>query len=181
MKKLLAILALILSLSAPVHALDWNINGNIFTTTAQQDEGLLWYMMASITVHATGAGGTGYTVGNVLTATGGTFTEAATFTVTAVGPLGECQAVKIRTKGDYTVLPIGAIQTTVDAGAGTGCRLRLPATNYNTLAEKLIKDFGLSERDNWRAAQNEVLRKAQAAGTNAQKRQAANVYGAVLP
>lgn len=161
--------------------MDWNINGNIFTTTAAQDDGFLWYMMAGVTVHATGLGGAGYAVGNILTAIGGTFTEAATFLVSQVGLAGEVLAVTLRTRGDYTALPSGAIQTTVNVGSGTGCRLKLPQTNYNTMAEKLLKDFGLSERNNWRAKQDEVLKAAQVAGTNAQNKQAANIYGVVLP
>lgn len=161
--------------------MNWNINGNIFTTTAAQDDGFLWNMMSGVTVHAAGAGGTGYEVGQILTLVGGTFTTVATFLVDSVGPLGQVLTVTLRTRGDYTALPSGAIQTTVDTGSGTGCRLRLPSTDYNTMAEKVLKNFGLTERDNWRARQREIVRAAEATATNAQIRQAANVYNVTIP
>lgn len=163
--------------------MDWNINGNIFTTTAAQDDGFLWNMMSGVTVHATGAGGTGYQVGQILTPVGGTFTNAApTFSVVEVNPdTGAVLTVKLRTLGDYTVLPSGAIRTTVDTGSGTGCRLRLPQTNYNTMAEKILKDFGLTEQRNWRARQAEIVDAARVNATNAQIKQMANVLNVVIP
>lgn len=69
-------------------------------------------------------GGSGYSVGNVLTVVGGTGT-AATVTVTAVGAGGAITAVTTTTAGLYTALPgtlsgniRGGITTT--GGSGTG-------------------------------------------------------------
>jgi len=70
-----------------------------------------------------GAGGTGYSVGNVLTVTGGTRTEAATFTVTAVsGGVVTAVTPTASARGSYTVLPVNPVATT--GGAGT-CTLNI--------------------------------------------------------
>jgi len=63
------------------------------------------------------AGGTGYTVNDVLTLVGGTFTIAATLTVTAVSG-GVITAVSITNNGVYTVAP--SIPASVTGGTGTG-------------------------------------------------------------
>lgn len=64
------------------------------------------------------AAGTGYTVGDTLTATGGTFTFAATFVVTAVAA-GLVTALRLSNGGAYTVNPGTPVSTT--GGTGTGC------------------------------------------------------------
>ena len=66
---------------------------------------------------ALNAGGTGYTVNDVLTLVGGTFTTAATLTVTAVSG-GVITAVSIANNGVYTVAP--SIPASVTGGTGTG-------------------------------------------------------------
>ena len=67
------------------------------------------------------AGGTGYTVGNVITITGGTpVTVAATFTVSAVSG-GVVTAVTALNFAPYTVLPTAPVSTT--GGSGTGLTL----------------------------------------------------------
>jgi len=67
------------------------------------------------------AGGTGYTVGNVITITGGTpVTVAATFTVSAVSS-GVVTAVTALNFAPYTVLPTAPVSTT--GGSGTGLTL----------------------------------------------------------
>lgn len=72
---------------------------------------------AAVTVNA---GGTGYTVNDVLTLSGGTFTVAATYTVTAVSG-GVVTAVSAGSRGSYTATPTTPAATT--GGTGTGCTL----------------------------------------------------------
>jgi len=62
-------------------------------------------------------GGTGYAVGNTLTATTGTGTQA-TYTVTSVDG-GVVTGVSVLTGGDYSVLPTEPIITTGGAGTAT--------------------------------------------------------------
>ncbi len=69
-----------------------------------------------------GAGGTGYTVGDLLTVSGGTFTTAAVFKVSTVSG-GAVTAVTLDTKGDYTATPSNPAATT--GGTGTGCTLNV--------------------------------------------------------
>ncbi|MDB6138196.1 MAG: hypothetical protein JWO94_1268 [Verrucomicrobiaceae bacterium] len=74
-----------------------------------------------VSIGSVAAGGTGYSVGNVLTLVGGGTGAAATFTVSSVST-GAVTAVTITTAGAYT----GTIATTALAttgGAGTGCTL----------------------------------------------------------
>jgi hypothetical protein len=62
-------------------------------------------------------GGTGYTVGNSLTVSGGTFTAAATFTVSSVSG-GVVTAITPSAGGTYSVIPTGTLSVT--GGSGTG-------------------------------------------------------------
>lgn len=73
------------------------------------------------------AGGTGYSVGNELTLSGGTQTQAAVVVVTAVSG-GAVTAVspKATARGMYTVLPTNPISTT--GGGGSGCTLNVAGT-----------------------------------------------------
>lgn len=67
-------------------------------------------------------GGTGYTVGNVLTMVGGTFTTAATCTVSAVSG-GVITAVTATSTGTYTAAPTNPASVT--GGSGTGATFTL--------------------------------------------------------
>jgi hypothetical protein len=70
-----------------------------------------------------GSGGTGYTVGNVLTVVGGTPASfAATYTVTGVSG-GAVTAVTPLNFADYTVLPTNPVSVT--GGTGTGATLNI--------------------------------------------------------
>jgi hypothetical protein len=69
------------------------------------------------------AGGTGYSVNDVLTLVGGTGT-AATFTVTTVDS-GVVTGVSLTTAGSYTVLPADPVSTTVAPAGGSGCTLNV--------------------------------------------------------
>jgi hypothetical protein len=73
-----------------------------------------------------GAGGTGYTVGDILTISGGTFSRAATFQV-ATAPAGVVGTVTLVDWGDYTTTPGNPAATT--GGTGTGCTLNVTYGN----------------------------------------------------
>lgn len=69
-----------------------------------------------------GTQGTGYTVGDVLTFSGGTFTTAATLTVDAVHPdgTGKIIALSVTNAGNYSVLPSSPVTLTGGTGSGAG-------------------------------------------------------------
>jgi len=82
---------------------------------------------ASATVQS---GGTGYTVNDVLTVVGGTFSSAATFTVSAVSA-GVVTAVTLTSGGTaYSVLPTNPVSTT--GGTGTGATLNITGYGLST-------------------------------------------------
>ncbi len=72
------------------------------------------------TVDSIAAGGTGYTVGDILTLSGGTYTVQAQVEVTTVAA-GVVTAVRRYNDGVYTVTPTDPVSTT--GGTGTGCTL----------------------------------------------------------
>lgn len=69
-----------------------------------------------------GSGGTGYTVNDHLTVSGGTFGTAAVFNVDNVSG-GVVTAVSLVTAGDYEVVPSNPASTT--GGTGSGCTLNV--------------------------------------------------------
>ena len=71
---------------------------------------------------AVNAGGTGYTLGDILTVAGGTFFVAATMEVTGESA-GVITAVAIRQSGGYTVNP--STPNSVTGGTGTGATIDL--------------------------------------------------------
>lgn len=98
---------------------------------------------ASTTITADGGGnqGVGYAVNDVLTQSGGTFSTAATYTVTAVDSEGHIVALSVTDPGDYSVLPASPV--TLTGGSGTGATvtpawgiltisITNPGTNYPT-------------------------------------------------
>jgi hypothetical protein len=87
---------------------------------------------------AVAVGGTGYSVNDVVTLVGGTFTRAATFKVTAEAG-GVVTSVALIDAGQYTALPSNPAATS--GGAGD---LTLTVTSgTNTLANVLAKMVGL--------------------------------------
>lgn len=72
---------------------------------------------------AIAAGGSSYQVNDPLTASGGTSTTTATFTVTSVDGGGAVTGITVANSGHYTVTPSNAVSTT--GGHGTGCTLNL--------------------------------------------------------
>ena len=75
-------------------------------------------------------GGTGYTVGDVLTFVGGTFTTAATLTVTTVSG-GVITAVVTSLIGAYSIIPSNPISVT--GGTGTGATFNASSWGVATL------------------------------------------------
>lgn len=76
----------------------------------------------SVATVAVSAGGTGYVVGDVVTASGGTSTHAATFEVTSVAA-GVVDGIRRLSDGAYTTPPGNPVSTT--GGTGTGLTLTL--------------------------------------------------------
>lgn len=71
-----------------------------------------------ITVNNVVSGGTGYAIGQVLTVSGGSFTTAATVTVTSIGAGGVITQAMVNNPGVYTSLPTGNITLTGGTGSG---------------------------------------------------------------
>ncbi len=71
---------------------------------------------------AVAAGGTGYTVGDILTVSGGTFGHAATLRV-LTAPAGVVGTVEVVDPGDYSAAPSNPASTT--GGTGTSCTVNL--------------------------------------------------------
>jgi hypothetical protein len=79
--------------------------------------------MAALTVAVSG-GGTGYTVGDVLTLVGGTFSTAAQVSVSTVS-VGVITAITFVQGGTYSVLPSNPLSVT--GGTGTGATINVTA------------------------------------------------------
>ena len=76
------------------------------------------------------AGGTGYTVNDVLTTVGGTFSGAASWTVTSVSG-GVVTGISLSSGGSgYSVLPTNPVSTT--GGTGTDCTLNITSWGLST-------------------------------------------------
>ena len=91
--------------------------------------------VATATMFVAGAtvasGGSGYTVGDVLTVVGGTFSGAATFTVATLS--GSAVATVTLTSGgnSYSVLPTNPVSTT--GGTGSGATLNITSWGLSTI------------------------------------------------
>ena len=72
--------------------------------------------------------GTGYSVNDILTVSGGTGT-AQTLTVTSVGTNGEVFSAQTLTAGNYTVAP--TYPANVSGGSGSGCQIVQPSAVDN--------------------------------------------------
>lgn len=87
------------------------------------------------TAAAVSAAGTGYAVGNVLTATGGTHSVPVELTVATVGGGGSIATVSVTNAGRYTATPTNPASIT--GGAGTGATFTLTfAQPYNLWAHE---------------------------------------------
>ena len=89
----------------------------------------------SITELNTIVGGSGYKVGDILTLKGGTFTEAAKATVSAIDANGTITAITSITGGVYTsIIEDKDITTTTDSANGTGATFTLTGVRYGILS-----------------------------------------------
>ena len=85
-----------------------------------------WVIAAS-----SGAIGGGYAVGDILTASGGTFTTATVIKVDAVNASGGVLDSHVSTAGNYSVYPANAVSVTGGTGAGATFNLAFqPADSY---------------------------------------------------
>ena len=82
-----------------------------------------------------GGGGSGYSVNDILTVSGGTQTAQAKFKVTAVSS-GAVTAVSLDTKGNYSVIPTNPVSTT--GGGGTGATLTVTWQSVQPFPNKVI-------------------------------------------
>jgi len=83
---------------------------------------------------AISAGGTGYTVGDILTATGGTFSHAAKFEVLTVSS-GVIQTLRISEGGAYTSNPSSPVSTTGGTGTGATVTVTFASTGWTVARE----------------------------------------------
>jgi len=86
-------------------------------TTAGGVQATATVTIGLVSVTSVANGGTGYTVGNVLTVVGGTFTVACQVTVTAVSS-GVITSASVTTGGSYTVAPTNPVSVTGGSGSG---------------------------------------------------------------
>ena len=95
---------------------------------------------------AVAAGGAGYTVGDVLTVSGGTFTTAVQLTVLTVSS-GAVTSVAVSINGLYSVLPTNPVSVTGGTGAGATFNLtnwsEMPDTITFTTAPELNDQIGI--------------------------------------
>lgn len=91
------------------------------------------------------SGGSGYSVNDVLTFTGGTFTTASQLTVTAVSS-GVITAVNITTNGLYTVVPVAPIAVTGGTGTGATFTVTWDGTAEYDLFANFANFISLEER-----------------------------------
>lgn len=82
-----------------------------------------------LSVATVAAGGTGYTVGDIVTLAGGTSTFAATAEV-LTAPAGVVATVRIRNGGAYTVNPSSPASTTGGTGSGLTLNVTFAATGW---------------------------------------------------
>jgi hypothetical protein len=85
------------------------------------------------------SGGTGYTVGNLLSVVGGTTAQIAQFTVAAVDGSGAITSVTLTTSGSYSVLPSSPVS--LSGGTGTSATLNVTAWNLSS-SPALITNAG---------------------------------------
>lgn len=151
------------------------------TTTAAQDTALSRLLNRQNAENAPTptTPGTGYSVGDVLTAIGGTFTTAMQFTVrTALG--GAIQAVDLTNPGVYSVRPTSPISVTGGTGSGATFTLQfddiLPMLR-GLLAQLIIQDA----RRQYLSDVQGVIQAALPGATAAQLASIATTLGVSLP
>ena len=90
-----------------------------------------------VSAAAISAGGTGYTAGDILTVSGGTFTHAATIEVLTVSS-GAVATAQVINGGAYTVDPTNPASTTGGTGTGATFNLTLTFTGWTVHRDQVI-------------------------------------------
>jgi hypothetical protein len=99
------------------------INGNI-VASHKVAVGTASVVSAAVQIsNGTPVGGSGYTVGDILTVTGGTFTTAAQLKVATLGAGGSVATVTVQTAGNYT--SFAGVTGAVSGGTGSGAKFSL--------------------------------------------------------
>lgn len=111
------------------------------------------------------AGGTGYTVGDIITVTGGTGNVAATFRV-VTAPAGVVGTVAVVEQGSYATTPSNPASTS--GGTGSGCTLTVTYGDGTSEAEIIMEGPGSGGSDEiyvgWLTANNGGDRHLELAG-----------------
>lgn len=94
--------------------------------------------VTSVITAVVAAGGSGYSVNDVLTVVGGTGTAATCTVATLSG--SAVATVTITTNGSYTVFPTSPVTTTVVPAGGTSCTLTLTSTGSVTNSKQWFLD-----------------------------------------
>jgi hypothetical protein len=131
----------------PNHAIIYNVRENTWYDTALAEDGRgagafpavfrrpimtgVEPRNAVCTTVAINAAGTGYTAGDVITATGGIYTIPVELTVTTVGGGGNITAVSISNAGSYTTEPSNPVSVT--GGTGSSATFNLTFVNPYSL------------------------------------------------
>jgi len=103
-----------------------------------------------------GTGAQGYGIGDTITVQGGTFSQAAVFTVTGLNvgaggttaPYGRVTQLTLSNAGSYTVLPTG-ILTTTNSGAAAGLTINLDG-------QWTAKTLNITNRGNYTALPGDI-------------------------
>jgi hypothetical protein len=171
-----------------------------WTTSAKQDKGLARLfnrlnaeLAASAIANGTAinAGGSGYSVGNVLTLVdSGTMITPMTLTVTAVNGSGAVTGVAmvsgLNAGGNYTTHQAAANhQTTVSPAGGTGCVIRV--NFYQDIPDMATRNGGILDvaafgyRRDWEQEVQSQISAQLATATDGQLANAAAAVGATVP
>lgn len=129
-----------------MHTLNWD--GTTETSTQLQNitsAGAISINMVFVdeaSALAVTAGGTGYTVGDVLTVAGGTLESSGTRTTATVATVsaGVVTGVTLTNPGEWATAPAGAATTT--GGTGSGCTLTL--TTAKSIAARVFSSLTLT-------------------------------------
>lgn len=87
------------------------------------------------------SGGTGYTVADILTVTGGTFTTAAQLRVLTISA-GVITTVAVHTKGEYSINPTNPVSVTGGTGTGATFNLTFVGVHPDNNKELILEGVG---------------------------------------
>lgn len=111
--------------------------------------GLVTQLYMSVDTISVNSGGSLYSIGDIVTITGGTFSQAASFEVLSVNVIpesngrGSIQSIRIITSGVYTVLPGNTNISTSSSGIGTNATVNLTFNVNNVQVTNGGTNYGL--------------------------------------